>query len=168
MVFISSDTNVWIDFYQINRLNLPFKLPFIFVMYKETAKEELLYPYNLKDNLLKEGLRITEIDDEEIELAENYVEKYKRISYHDAIALAIAKHRQISLLTGDNSLRKAAMQESVIVFGTLKILDMLFEEEKISNEDYSQCLKNLKNKNGKGVRLPLKEIEKRLSKSSKF
>ena len=33
MEYISSDTNVWIDFNIISRMNLPFLLPYTYIMY---------------------------------------------------------------------------------------------------------------------------------------
>lgn len=36
MECISSDTNVWLDFVTINRLEIPFKLPYTYIMNEET------------------------------------------------------------------------------------------------------------------------------------
>lgn len=36
MEFVSSDTNVWIDFQVIARLQLPFLLPYTYIMYTES------------------------------------------------------------------------------------------------------------------------------------
>lgn len=36
MEYISSDTNVWIDFNIISRMNLPFLLPYTYIMYTES------------------------------------------------------------------------------------------------------------------------------------
>ena len=44
MEFISSDTNVWVDFASIDRLALPFKLPYVYLMYEEAISNELLQP----------------------------------------------------------------------------------------------------------------------------
>lgn len=51
MEFISSDTNVWVDFATINRLYLPFRLPYIFLMDEEAISNELLQPEGLGDKL---------------------------------------------------------------------------------------------------------------------
>ena len=48
MTYISSDTNIWIDFMTIEKLELPFRLPYTFLMYKESIQNELLSPPNLK------------------------------------------------------------------------------------------------------------------------
>lgn len=44
MEFISSDTNVWVDFSAIDRLALPFKLPYIYLMEEDAISNELLQP----------------------------------------------------------------------------------------------------------------------------
>ena len=46
MIYISSDTNVWLDFYIINRLDYPFRLPYIYIMNQDTIEDELLSPKN--------------------------------------------------------------------------------------------------------------------------
>lgn len=51
----------------------------------------------------------------------------REISLYDAVALAIAKAREIRLLTGDRNLRKAAAEEGVEIIGTLVILDRLYQ-----------------------------------------
>ena len=51
MEFISSDTNVWIDFAIIDRLSLPFKLPYIYLMDEDAVSNELLQPEGLGEKL---------------------------------------------------------------------------------------------------------------------
>ena len=163
MEYISSDTNIWIDFSTIDKLHLPFKLPYTYLMNNEAIEDELLNPPNLKDKLLALGLQQIEIDSEELLLAEKYGQEYKRLSIYDRIALAIAKKRNITLLTGDGHLRKAAKKEAVVVIGTLGILDQLYAFQYITDNEYDECLKELKKRNGKEIRLPENEIEERLT-----
>lgn len=163
MQFISSDTNIWIDFSTIQKIDLPFKLPYIYLMDKDAVEEELTHPKDLRDKLLALGLRQTEIDNEEFQLAEKFGSKYKRLSVYDRIALAIAQNRKIILLTGDGALRKAAQEEKVIVKGTIGLLDELYQGRYISKAEYGLCLTALKHHNGVTVRLPEDEIEKRLA-----
>ncbi len=108
MEFISSDTNVWIDFCTIDKLYLPFKLPYTYIMNNDAIEDELLNPKDLKEQLIQLGLKKVELDIDELFLAEEYGRKYKKLSIYDRIALAIAKNRHILLLTGDLNLRKAA------------------------------------------------------------
>ena len=42
MQYISSDTNVWLDFAIIERLELPFRLPCIYLMHGDAVHNELL------------------------------------------------------------------------------------------------------------------------------
>ena len=51
MEYISSDTNVWLDFVVIGRLELPFRLPYIYLMNQEAAEDELLNPPGLGEDL---------------------------------------------------------------------------------------------------------------------
>ncbi len=162
MDYISSDTNVWIDFMKIDKLDLPFKLQYVYLMENSTISEELLVPEGLNARLVKLGLKGTEMSFEEYILAEKFNSKYKRLSKHDCVALAIAKNREIILLTGDLNLRKAAQAEKVKIMGTLKILDELIGGEYISKDEYDDCLRGLSQFNGGVIRLPQEEIDKRL------
>lgn len=135
MEFISSDTNIWIDFATINHLELPFLLEYQYLMNNDAIEDELLQPKDLKNNLIKLGLKSTELTMEEFLLAEKYGLEYKKLSIYDRIALAIAKNRKIKLLTGDLHLRKAAKQEMVQCIGTLGILDRLLAYERISERE---------------------------------
>ena len=87
---------------------------------------------------------------------------YTKLSIYDRIALAIAKTRRITLLTGDGALRKAAKNENVQVMGTLGILDQLWRQQLITAEELKTCLQQLLSNNGGAVRLPRAEILSRL------
>lgn len=165
MEFISSDTNIWIDFKVINRLTLPFLLPYKYIMYYESMTSELLNPKGFKEELEEAGLIGVDISIEEFILANSFGPKYPRLSIQDQIALAIAKERNITLLTGDKALRNAAWQENVNVIGTIGILDKLVNEKYIDRNEYIFCLKSLLKHNGIEVRLPIGEINKRLEAS---
>lgn len=162
MEYISSDTNVWIDFAVIQKIDLPFRLPYTYIMSEDAITDELLSPPDLGGKLLKCGLKPVKISIEEFELAQTYGEKYIKLSIYDRIALAIAKKRGITLLTGDGALRKASKKENVRIIGTLGIIDCLLKEGLIDTEEYVTCLQTLKEQNGKAVRLPVDEIELRL------
>ena len=99
MEFISSDTNIWIDFSIINKLDLPFKLPYIYLMDKDAIEDELLFPTTLKPDLLSLGLQQIEITLNELLLAEQYGTKYKKLSIYDRIAMNFDFFSNISVLT---------------------------------------------------------------------
>lgn len=162
MEYISSDTSVWIDFSIIGRIELPFRLPYTYIMNNDAIDDELMSPSDLGDKLKKNGLLSVELTFEEFSLADLFGQRYPRLSIYDRIALAIAKERRIILLTGDGALRKSALNEGVDVLGTLGILDQLFEGHYIGKDEYEECLHELERYNGNKVRLPKIEIESRL------
>ena len=167
MEYISSDTNVWLDFVEIEKLSLPFLLSYVYLMNDETVDDELLSPPGLSGELLQLGLQKTELTAEEFFLAEELASRYAKPSVYDCIALAIAKIRGITLLTGDGPLRKAAIAEGVTVMGTIGILDQLHSGKHIEDEEYAECIQKLLEKNGGKVRLPKHELEIRLQKFKK-
>lgn len=160
MEFISSDTNIWIDFNCIQRLRLPFLLPYTYIMYYEQIEKEL-QSVN-KDELIANGLQSVDITIDEFFLAEEYANKYLSLSKWDRISLAIAKIRNIKLLTGDMSLRKAATKENIQVVGTIGIIDQVYTQELINEQEYIYCLEELIRQNGRVIRLPRLELERRL------
>jgi len=162
MEYISSDTNIWLDFMTIERLELPFKLPYIYLMDSDAVEDELLNPPGIGRKLIKMGLQKTELTEEEFFLAEELTGRYTKPSLYDCIALAIAKVRGITLLTGDGPLRKAAKAEGVPVMGTIGILDKLLEGQYIEPNEFQDCVKRLLENNGGRVRLPEIELRKRL------
>ena len=164
MDYISSDTNVWIDFSAIRRTELPFRLPFTYIMSELAIEDELITPPGIGQELVSLGLMPVKITMEEFAFAESLGLQYIKLSVYDRIALAIAKNRGITLLTGDGALRKAARQEGVSIMGTLGIFDCLWDGGLIDQTEYADCLQNLKLLNGGIVRLPGIEIEDRLRK----
>ncbi len=162
MKFISSDTNIWIDFELIGQLEMPFKLPYRYLMNIDAIEDELLSPPDLGKRLVELGLEAVELSTEEFFLAEEYMNRFSKPSRYDCVALAIAKCRGIILMTGDGPLRKAAEKEGVPVMGTIGVLDQLYRDKYISENVYLDCLRQLKAYNGGKVRLPEKELDKRI------
>lgn len=162
MEFISSDTNVWIDFKEIDRIRFPFMLPYTYIMYYESIESEILNPPGLSDELRQAGLLGVDLSDDEFYLADSWGNIYPKLSVPDRIALVIAKVRRITLLTGDMALRRAARKEGVELLGTIGILDQLYRGDHISADEYRFCLLELQKRNGTVVRLPEIELKKRL------
>lgn len=161
MEYISSDTNVWLDFAVIDRIGLPFRLPFTYIMSNDAIEDELLTP-GLGPSLKDLGLVGIDMDMEEFNLAAEYGARYAKLSVYDRIALSIAKVRNIILLTGDGNLRKAAQAEGIQYIGTIKILDLLYEGKRIDKGEYRYCLEELERQNGGKVRLPGNELRSRI------
>ena len=161
MEYISSDANIWLDFNTIARIDIPFRLQCTYLMYKEALREEIIKPPELLPELQKRGLIGVELNIEEFYYADELSQKYKKLSRYDRTALAIAKYREIPLLTGDEALRKAAKKEKVHVFGTIGLLDILYEGALIDDTEFLYCLESfLKNKER---RLPVDELQKRIN-----
>lgn len=160
MKYISSDTNIWIDFNTISRTDLPFRLPCTYIMYKEALRKEIINPLELLTDLQKRGLIGVDLTIEEFFYADELSKKYVKLSGYDRTALAVAKYRKIPLLTGDNPLRKAAEKEGVEVFGTIGLLDKLYEGDYINKLEYQFCLESLLEH--KERRLPEEELQKRI------
>lgn len=161
---VSSDTNIWFDFYSISRIELPFRLSFRYLIYKEALRKEIVSPPHLLSVLIDSGLTGVELTSEEFFYAESLSGKYVKLSGYDRTALAIAKKRDIPLLTGDLSLRKAAVKEGVQVFGTIWLIDSLYESGKIDAKEYIYCLESLRKNPDR--RLPSYELDKRIAEAS--
>ena len=162
MEYISSDTNIWIDFSAVNALELPFRLDCTYLMSRDALEDEWLSPKGRGTELADLGLQTVEITTEEFYYADEIHNQHPKLSVYDTFALAIAKFRGIVLLTGDGRLRKAAAEESVTVRGTLWIFDELLRNGKISEEEYRGFMLELKKQNGSRIRLPEAEIDRRI------
>ena len=88
-------------------------------MYSEDVDGELVYPPGLKEKLLSQGLIPTELSDGELLSVADYTERNRRLTVEDCAALAIAKHPNITLITGDRALRMMAEKEGVRVIGSI-------------------------------------------------
>ena len=162
MEFISSDTNVWFDYYAISTLELPFRLDCTYIIFYETLREEIVDPPELISKLRNLGLLEVDLSDDEYYYASDLIQRYPKLSVYDAIALSVAKYRNILLLTGDNALRKVAQKEGVAFMGSIGLIDRLLNENRISQSEYLDCLNRWKNQSASSRRLPAEEIDKRI------
>lgn len=142
ITLISSDTNIWLDFEAIGELEVPFLLPYTYLMARKAITNEILRPEDLASRLKGYGLKGVTLDEAEELLVEAYSSDslpkcFRRLTNYDRMALAIAKNRGIMLLTGDNYLRQAAEAEHVPYMGTIGLLDKLNEAG--FKEQYSRC-----------------------------
>ena len=129
-------------------------------MYKEALRKEVVAPEELLNDLLKRGLIGVDLTIDEFYYAQELSTKYKKLSGYDRTALAIAKFRNIPLMTGDNALRKAAIKENVEVFGTIGLLDKLYQGDYINAPEYKYCLESLLSHPER--RLPKELLEEKL------
>ena len=126
MKVLVSDTSVLIDLERGSLLETSFRLPF------EFAVPDLLYQQELKDHgggaLIELGLSVEKLDGEGAALALSYRRRRRSLSLPDSFALALAKFRAWTLLSGDGDLRELATEEKVACHGVLWLIDRLFEE----------------------------------------
>ena len=118
---------------------------------------ELLLP---SWNLLGMGLIEKSLPGSGMLTAEELVKKHPRPGRIDLISLVLAIQENALLLTGDEDLRKAALQEGVDVHGTLWLLDAMVEGGTISDAEGCRSLKLMCNA---GRRLPKKEVLARMA-----
>lgn len=162
-LFISSDTNIWIDFFEIRHIDHPFLLDFDFYLSSIAYDDELTKSEELRHILVEYGLRFAEVSDDEFIMAQAFRSHYSRLSFYDALALAIAKSRSWTLLTGDRPLRNAAEQEKVECHGVIWIYDELMRQNKISDDEYRSAIRDLRKAVHEGrCRLPENELLKRI------
>lgn len=167
MEYISSDTNVWFDYYAIQKLDLPFRLDCTYIIFYETLRKKVVDPPELIDELRTLGLSEIDLSDEEFFFAGELARRYSKLTGYDAIALSVAKCRGILLLTGDSALRKAAIKEGVSFIGSIGLIDRLLRENKITTDEYLDCLILWKSQSADGRRLPFDEIDERIDQMRK-
>ena len=133
------DTNIIMDAYSANILRcLNYnKFSVSLVVYNEEMLKQIRLLNNYELNKINETY-------EELLSANEYYSLNKRISFYDALNLAIAKQRTMVLVTGDQQLIKCAIQEEVECFGTLKLIEVLVENNLINIKDSIIALNNLK------------------------
>jgi len=95
-----------------------------------------------------------------------YQSDHPKLSRYDSHALAVAKARNLYLLTTDGPLRKVARQEGVDVMETLGLLDLLLEERIIEQDMYVNIMQRIQRANGGKIRLPTSEIDARIKGTS--
>lgn len=161
-MYISSDTNVWIDFYEIGHIDHPFRLNFEYFISRDTFRDEFIKSESMRMSLLSLGLQLAEATEDEFTCAITFQNRYVELSLYDAFALSIAKARGWTLLTGDMPLRKAAIKEGVEVHGTIWVYDQLKAQGKVTEDEYENVINELIEavRIGK-CRLPIAELIKR-------
>ena len=126
MKVLVSDTSVLIDLERGSLLETGFRLSFKF------AVPDLLYQQELKNHgggaLIELGLGVEELDGEGVALALSYRRRRRSLSLPDSFALALAKTKSWTLLSGDGGLRELAAEERIPCHGVLWLIDQMFKE----------------------------------------
>ncbi|XQU07981.1 DUF3368 domain-containing protein [Halomonas sp. LY9] len=157
MLLLVSDANILIDIEEGQLLDVLFQLPYQFVT------PDILYYEELDDqhgHLLELGLQIMELSPSSINYVGDLVTRYRGPSTNDCFALALACQEQCPLLTGDQALRNAAVEEKLEVMGTLWLVEELVRQGVISVERAHQAYDAMKTA---GRRLPWATAKARLA-----
>lgn len=135
------------------------ELPFQSLIPDVIAEDEL--PQALLQSLLAFGVQKVPLSPEGVEYVSELSEIYPRPSRADLFALACAGETDCVLLSGDKALRSAALEEGVVVHGTLWLLDECVRLGVLSNIEAGESLKRMI---AAKSRFPEGEVRKRLSK----
>jgi predicted nucleic acid-binding protein len=158
MLLLVSDANILID---VENGNLT---PAIFCLPYEIAVPDILFELELRDrhsHLLELGLKVKYLTSESVKKTESLTAQYPRPSIIDHSALALAIQEQCPLLTGDKDLRTVALNEGVIVHGTIWIVEQLLNQKLIQQ---TQARASFEIMRAKGSRLPWVDVDKLLNK----
>lgn len=161
MQLLISDANILIDLEEGQLIELMFRLPYQFAIPDILFVEELEAEH---DHLIELGLSLSELTGETMSYAMELIPRYTSASRNDCFALALASQEKCTLLTGDKALRNAAETESVMVRGTLWLVELMVRQGLITIEQAREAYQRMKES---GRRLPwaiaeaiLSELEK--------
>lgn len=132
MYVLISDANILIDLEEGQLLDVFFNLPYQFKVPDVLFYEELSDQHGY---LIESGLLLGELSPESMMYSFELRQKYAGTSMNDCFALALAKQEQCPLLTGDKALRKAAEKETILVQGTLWVVEQLVTHGVLSVEE---------------------------------
>ena len=118
-------------------------MDFKYYISRDTFQDEFIKSESTRTNLLRLGLQLVDVTDEEFTRAISLQERYTELSLFDTFALTIAKTRGWALLTGDMPLRKAATKERVEVHGTIWVYDQLKAQGKMPEDEYKTVINEL-------------------------
>jgi len=143
-----SDANILIDLEEGRLIELMFYLPYQFaipdILFVEELEEE-------HEHLLEKGLKLSSLSGETMVYAMELIPRYTKASRNDCFALALAAQEQCTLLTGDRALRDAAETETVMVRGTLWLVELMVRQGLINIEQAREAYQRMKDA---GRRLP--------------
>jgi hypothetical protein len=129
MKVLVSDTSVLIDLERGNLLDCCFRLPY------EFAVPDLLYLRELQNaggqSLIDKGLRVEELNKEELTAVQAVRGLRPKLSLPDAYAYTLASVRGWTLLSGDGELRALARANGLELCGVLWVCDRIFDSKVI-------------------------------------
>lgn len=159
MEIVISDTNIFIDLWNIGLLERFCELPlsihttdFIIGELKTKGVKDAVAQLQQEGKIIIKTFKSNEYS-EIISLQD------KNLSFQDCTVLYYAMSGDYKLLTGDRNLRVIAEQHGLQVSGIIYVIDELLHNNLLSKEEYVGKLKDLLESNH---RLPIKEIMKRI------
>ncbi|AHX12015.1 hypothetical protein CH75_24025 [Dyella jiangningensis] len=157
MRLVVTDANIIIDLAAGDMLAEMFRLPEV-----EFCVPDVLYLEELAENfglLPGLGLRVLAQPPEAVEYVEACVVRYRRVSFNDLFALALARSLGCVLLSGDGALRDVAQIEQVEIRGTLWLIDLMLEAGLVTLERVTAAYEAMRRD---GSRLPWNDVEAQL------
>ncbi len=158
-----NDANILIDLMTIDLIDEFFMLNFEFITtnliiaeFEVKQQQDIINKFISQNSLIVYNLSFSELLD--IQTIKN--KSSKKLSFEDCSVWYLAKKKNAILLTGDNLLRKNAINDGVSVSGILFVIDYLIETHIINKSLAFEKLTRLMSLN---PRLPKKECEIRLN-----
>ena len=159
-----ADTSVLIDLERGGFLEKCFRLPYKFTVPDLLYRNELARRGDVSDQgrlLLKRGLRVEELSENEVSKAVLYRRNRPSLSLQDSFALALAAGRRWTLITGDGVLREFAVMLPVVCYGVFWLLDQLFDAGVSTRGDLAEGLRSIRGH--PRCRLPKAEVAARIA-----
>ncbi len=167
MKLVITDSSVFFDIIKIQALPEFFALDFE-ICTTDFVKGEILeseQKEQIEMFIRSQKLIVFELTEQEIDEVQNLKTTRFFKTLIDKTVLWKAKQLNCPLLTGDAKLRNEALEQGVIVHGSLWVIQIIVEQKIISPEVGIRFLEILKTVND---RLPLDEIEKLIRKLKKL
>ena len=159
-----TDSSVLMDLDRSGLLEKCFSLPYQFAVPDLLYRNELSGPGDgpsFGQSLLALGLRVEELDGDEISRAIQHLRKRPSLSLPQAFSLVLSASRRWTLLTGDSVLRVCAANLSLPCHSVLWILDQVVHAGVSSPEDIMGGLQSIRHHSR--CRLLQEEIAERIA-----
>ena len=157
MTLLISDANILIDLQDGGLIAQLFQIQ------RRIGTPDLLFESELRhqhEDLLQLGLELVPLNAGSVQQIVELAVQYRKPSRMDLAALVAAKQEKCDLLTGDRSLRLAAVAEGVQVHGTLWVTEQMVNLSVVDTEELRTAYAFMRSA---GRRLPWGDIERQLS-----
>ena len=144
MNVIVPDTSALLDLERVGLLETCFSLPYRFTVPDLLYRSELAISrtdFSLDESLLPLGLRIEELDGDEVRSAILYRRELPSLSLPDSFSLSLSASRKWILITGHDGVRALATGLSVVCHSVLWILHQLYDAGLHSAENLESKLR---------------------------